>query len=663
VTSSNTKLEAALALAAEGYRVLPVTPNDKKPALISKWPIAATNNENQIREWWSQWPDANVARVADEELIADIDPRNGGDATWELLQLAHDIPPTRGVRTAGGGIHFYYRLPEGVKLKQSAANALGQGVDIKSGAGGYVLAPGSVIDGKTYEWLDRRQAVPAPEWMREQVGKARERDPNAGKRVADEDEWTVEKITAFVARQEPESVVEGSRNPTAYTVAARFYDWAAEYATCLEALTDWNIKCCLPPMDQAEVETIARSAETSRDKPVGCKHWTQLSFGFEAVDGIEDDYVDDATGPDDNSAGDPWADKKAGALNLSFFDECETVAPKRWITKDVIAKGETSSWIGPPGGGKSALLTDLSVAVAARKDWRGYRAKERCGVVYFAFERADLVKRRLSVYARRGHKNLPIAVSRGIIDMLNPKCVDVMLATIEEAEKRFDCKVGLIVIDTYSKGIAAGGGDENTARDQNAVAANLQRLHERKTLHIAAVGHTGKDEKRGARGSNAHLADVDTMVQISINGSVKTATVIKGNDQPEGVLTTFKLETVKIGVDEDGDDLTTAVVHAEQIAPAASREKGRRLPPSQMIALRALDAAIEAEGKRPPANATNIPNHVKVIDLDVWRQHAYRLGISASTEERARQVAFKRAAEALFGIQLVGCCGEIVWRE
>jgi AAA domain len=235
-----------------------------------------------------------------------------------------------------------------------------------------------------------------------------------------------------------------------------------------------------------------------------------------------------------------------------------------------------------------------------------------------------------------------------------------MLATIEEAEKRFDCKVGLIVIDTYSKGIAAGGGDENTARDQNAVAANLQRLHERKTLHIAAVGHTGKDEKRGARGSNAHLADVDTMVQISINGSVKTATVIKGNDQPEGVLTTFKLETVKLGVDEDGDDLTTAVVHAEQIAPAAPREKGRQLRPAERIALRALDEAINTEGKRAPANA-NIPKSARVVDLDVWRQHAYRLGISASTGARAKQVAFKRVAESLFGSEAVGCCDGIVW--
>jgi AAA domain len=233
---------------------------------------------------------------------------------------------------------------------------------------------------------------------------------------------------------------------------------------------------------------------------------------------------------------------------------------KRWLIKGVIAKGETSSWIGPPGGGKSALLTDLSIAVAAGCEWRGYRSKDRCGIVYFAFERADLVKRRLSVYSRRGHKNLPIAVRRGVIDLLNPNCVDRMLATIRKAEKRFGCDVGMIVIDTYSKGIAAGGGDENTARDQNKVAANLQLLHGRKALHIAAVGHTGKDETRGARGSNAHMADVDLMVQVSKHGTTRIADVTKANDQPEGKLTTYRLEIVQLGIDEDGDPMTTAVI-------------------------------------------------------------------------------------------------------
>ena len=160
---------------------------------------------------------------------------------------------------------------------------------------------------------------------------------------------------------------------------------------------------------------------------------------------------------------------KAGlAIKLTFFDECSAIASKRWLIKGVAAIGETSSWIAPPGRGKSALQTDLSVNIAAGMDWRGYRSKGPHGVVYFAFERGDLVKRRLTAYARRHNlKALPIAVASQIIDLMHPGCVDVILATIRAAEKRFGIRVGYIVIDTFAKGIAAGGGDEDKARDQN----------------------------------------------------------------------------------------------------------------------------------------------------------------------------------------------------
>lgn len=71
-------------------------------------------------------------------------------------------------------------------------------------------------------------------------------------------------------------------------------------------------------------------------------------------------------------------------------------------------------------------------------------------------------------------------------------------------------------------------------------------------IHIATAGHTGKDVSRGERGSNAKLADVDLQVQID-GETIKTATVVKANDQPLGLLTGFQLEPYDFGLDEDGD--------------------------------------------------------------------------------------------------------------
>jgi hypothetical protein len=116
---------------------------------------------------------------------------------------------------------------------------------------------------------------------------------------------------------------------------------------------------------------------------------------------------------------------RASVLNLTFFDDCGAFIQKRSILKGVIARGETSAWIAPPGAGKSALLTEISVHCAGKIDWRGHKA------MILALERGDLFKRRLQVYSKRdGLHGLPIAVADAVIDLLNPNCVDIIVSTV-----------------------------------------------------------------------------------------------------------------------------------------------------------------------------------------------------------------------------------------
>jgi hypothetical protein len=63
------------------------------------------------------------------------------------------------------------------------------------------------------------------------------------------------------------------------------------------------------------------------------------------------------------------------------------------------------------------------------------------------------------------------------------------------------------------------------------------------------------------------------MVQIRSTGLLKTAEIIKANDQAEGLLTTFKLDVVSLGHDADGDEITAAIVSDQTFAiPAAVAE-------------------------------------------------------------------------------------------
>ncbi|QDM32175.1 AAA family ATPase [Tardiphaga sp. vice352] len=336
----------------------------------------------------------------------------------------------------------------------------------------------------------------------------------------------------------------------------------------------------------------------------------------------------------------PPAAPISAALKLTYFDECNDRAPKRWLIKNVIAKGESSSWFGAPGSMKSALLTDMGVHVASGRNWREFKNKESAGVVYFAFERADLVRRRLAAYTiRDGLKDVPIAVADTLIDLVNPNCVDIMVATIRQAEERFKRTVGLIILDTWSKGIAAGGGDEDKAQYQNFVAANLKRVHEHCALHIAGIGHSGKDESRGERGSNARQGDVDLQVQIT-GSAIKTATVIKANDQPDGALTSFGMDTIALGTDEDGDPVTTGILSARAFAGPQSTKP---ISPRLVLALDALSRAIEAHGTVAPAVA-GMGN--KAVAVDHWREELFRAGVldKAAANPRAD---FKRIKDPL----------------
>ena len=343
-------------------------------------------------------------------------------------------------------------------------------------------------------------------------------------------------------------------------------------------------------------------------------------------------------------------------VKLTYFTELTQPTPKPWLIKNVIARGENSSWIAPPGKGKSALLTDISVHLSAGYDWRGYRTRQRCGVVYFALERADLVKRQLIAHKIRDNlPDLPIAIAAEVIDLMDVAFVDRIVTAIKQAEQRLSCGVGLAVFDTYAKAIAAGGGDEGAAKDQNIAVANLRRVLDKCDIHIAGIGHTGKDESRGERGSNARLADVDLQVQI-VGDSVKTAIIKKANDQQDGPLTSFRLDPFELGIDEDGDAFGTYIL-AKDIP--ATIDVGRPLTDQQRLAIDALAEVTLQHGQDIPT-VDGLPAGLKSVTAEQWKVELFRRSVldPESSNPRAR---FNELRTRLAARKLIGTRDDLVW--
>ncbi|WP_051346243.1 AAA family ATPase [Bradyrhizobium sp. th.b2] len=290
---------------------------------------------------------------------------------------------------------------------------------------------------------------------------------------------------------------------------------------------------------------------------------------------------------------------KVEPMERIWLDEAN--GAKAYLVKGVLGWGETSAWIAPPGGMKSALLASAAVSIALARPWFGRKTSDSpVGVVYFALERADLVKRRLIAHRQKlglpESEPIPIVVIGGMLDMMNPATVPIVVEAVRRAEQYFmllpgcNC-AGLLIFDTLAKMIAAGGGDENSAKDQGKVFANLQRIKDELCgVHIALIGHTGKDETRGARGSNALYGDVDMLVTIG-GDTVKTATVSKANDAPEGPLFSFGSEIHQFGADEDGEPVTVNIVNSDEVtkAPPQSRKASEpKLSTNQRVMLRLL---------------------------------------------------------------------------
>ena len=127
----------------------------------------ATKDIAIIRNWWHEWPNANlgIATGAVSGFFAlDVDGQEGEKSLCELEERNGALPETVESITGGGGRHLFFRWP-GRAIKNKVA--LAPGLDIRAD-GGYIVAPPSNhISGRRYEWkyLDEVPLAEAPMWL------------------------------------------------------------------------------------------------------------------------------------------------------------------------------------------------------------------------------------------------------------------------------------------------------------------------------------------------------------------------------------------------------------------------------------------------------------------------------------------------------------------
>jgi len=186
-----TPLDAALSYLAKGWSVIPILAGTKRPPLPWKDFQTRRATVEEVREWFTRWPDAGVAIVCGAVSGLVVVDRDGDAGAENLTVRGITYPDTPRVRTRRGE-HVYFAHPgHPVESRANpdndrvrAAHPTLAGLDWK-GDGGYVLAAPTVHpEGPVYAWdvtPDAAPLAPLPEWFWEMYAEAHE---DRGARVA-----------------------------------------------------------------------------------------------------------------------------------------------------------------------------------------------------------------------------------------------------------------------------------------------------------------------------------------------------------------------------------------------------------------------------------------------------------------------------------------------
>lgn len=285
---SKLMLHEALSLYEQGFHVIPLgSPGTWIPQYFidacdgdaavaaEKWPKKplvpwakyqqTAPTEQEITDWWTCWPNANIAIITGPQVYV-LDADSADAVKW----VEENITPTPWRVKTSRGVQFYYRSND-IDVR-NAANP-GTKLDTR-GNGGYVVAPPSVhASGAVYEWVkdelyDAQGPDDLPSLSHADLAKMR---GHYGSSTTAGGGFMIDvRNTQLKASGAP--VAEGGRNMAAASLAGQWITANHSMREIKAMLEAWN-STNPNPLPQSELDTtlasvIATHTRNNPDKPV-----------------------------------------------------------------------------------------------------------------------------------------------------------------------------------------------------------------------------------------------------------------------------------------------------------------------------------------------------------------------------------------------------------
>jgi archaellum biogenesis ATPase FlaH len=228
-----------------------------------------------------------------------------------------------------------------------------------------------------------------------------------------------------------------------------------------------------------------------------------------------------------------------------------------WLVKGLLPAEGIGALFGPSGSGKSFLIIDLLMHLCLGRDWFGYKIHKKHTVLYLALEGGAGVRNRVAAYLQ--HNN--IKEPDNFFTIIDNFDIRQQFWDLIEAVKEIEPSV--IIIDTLNQ--SAAGCDENSNVDMSLIVSRAKIIADAIKGLVLLVHHTGKDASRGLRGHSSLNAALDVAIEVQAE-TVKTPRFFKITKSKDGACgdgLAFKLKSIDLAVDADGDAITSCVVERD----------------------------------------------------------------------------------------------------
>lgn len=293
----------------------------------------------------------------------------------------------------------------------------------------------------------------------------------------------------------------------------------------------------------------------------------------------------------DTAAADDFEDLGPGVISASGFhgvfslEEFEAQEAKlHWFIKGFLPKAQSGILFGPSGSGKSFLTFDMCAAIARGLEFWNGRRITKGRVAYLVAEGVAGFRQRIKAY-RAEHGVDTSDIDMMIIAGVVPNVLDEgSVARLKKDLQTFG-PFDLIVFDTFAR--VTAGANENSGEQMSMAINNCEAIGRACGAMTLLVHHSGKDDSKGSRGWSGIMSAVDVELEVKRDkdGDQRSVTSSKMKDGEDRISYGFKLHTVVMGQDEDGDDITSCVVEYND---AGKVEKPKRLGTNQAALMRAL---------------------------------------------------------------------------